>query len=117
MLQLPQLLTMSTTLTVPTIRTMKPKWKLIGQRPHLHSPADIRIKSLSGRQRIERRGRNLVAQLFCLAIHSSIICSSTGSGTLPVSSTVLWKPLMLNLSPSAALALARRSRMRIMPIL
>ena len=54
---------------------------------------------------------------FWLAIHWSTRRSSKVSGKAPPPSTLSWKPLMSNLSPSSASAFLRNSWIRIMPIL
>ena len=54
---------------------------------------------------------------FWVAIHWSTRRSSRVSGNAPPPSTLSWKPLMSNLSPSSASAFLRSSWMRIMPIL
>ena len=58
-----------------------------------------------------------VGLAFWLAIHWSTRRSSKVSGKAPPPSTLSWKPLMSNLSPSSASAFLRSSWMRIMPIL
>ena len=63
------------------------------------------------------RFRSCVSRQRAVAMASSITCSSTPSGTLPVCRTRLWNSLIENFSPSACCALARSPRMLSMPIL